>query len=54
VEIARRARRWRFTFPSDDDRLRHAAVRSAVRSVRATSVTQLAVRAVESHEEFLG
>ena len=29
-------------------------VRSAVRSVRATSVTQLAIRAVESHEEFLG
>ena len=51
--IARRARRWRFTFPTDDDRRRHAAVRAAARSIPATSVTQLAVRAVESHEEFL-
>jgi Fe-S-cluster containining protein len=51
--IARRARRWRFTFPTDDDRRRQAAVRAAVRNVRATSVTQLAVRAVERHEEFL-
>jgi Fe-S-cluster containining protein len=51
--IARRASRWRFAFPTDDDRRRHAAVRAAARSVRATSVTQLAVRAVESYEEFL-
>jgi len=51
--IARRARRWRFALPTDDDRRRHAAVRAAARSVRATSVTQLAVRAVESHEQFL-
>ncbi|MEW6477322.1 MAG: YkgJ family cysteine cluster protein [Actinomycetota bacterium] len=53
VEIAARARRWSFTFPTDDDRRRHAAVRTAVRRVHATSVTELAVRAVESHEEFL-
>jgi Fe-S-cluster containining protein len=52
--VARQARRWRFTFPTDDDRRRQAAVRAAVRNVRATSVTQLAVRAVERHEEFLG
>ena len=52
-EIARRSRRWRFGFPTDDDRRRHAAVRAAARSVRATSVTQLAVRAVEQYEEFL-
>jgi RNA polymerase sigma-70 factor (ECF subfamily) len=51
-EIARQARRWRFSFPADDDRRRHAAVRAAARSVRATSVTQLAVRAVEHYEEF--
>jgi uncharacterized protein len=50
--IARQARRWRFTFPDDDDRRRLAAVGAAVRQVRATSVTQLAVRAVERHEEF--
>jgi Fe-S-cluster containining protein len=53
VEIAARVRRWRFSFPNDDDQRRHAAVRAAVRSVRATSVTELAVRAIESHEEFL-
>jgi uncharacterized protein len=51
--VARQARRWRFTFPDDDDRRRREAVRAAVRQVRATSVTQLAVRAVERHEEFL-
>jgi uncharacterized protein len=51
--IAHRARRWRFTFPTDDDRRRHAAVRTATRTVPATSVTHLAVRAIESHEEFL-
>jgi hypothetical protein len=28
-------------------------VRVAVRSVRATSVTELAVKAIESHEEHL-
>jgi Fe-S-cluster containining protein len=52
-EIARRARRWRFSFPTDDDRRRQDAVRAAARSVRASSVTQLAIRAIESHEEFL-
>ena len=51
--IARQAARWRFDFPGPEDRRRHAAVRTAVRSLRATSVTQLAVRAVEGHEEFL-
>jgi Fe-S-cluster containining protein len=48
VEIAARARRWRFSFPTDDDRRLQDAVRVAVRSVRATSVTELAVRAIES------
>src|SRR5438132_4065940 len=51
--IALRAQRWRFSFPTDDDRQRHNAVRAAVASVRATSVTQLAVRAIETHEELL-
>jgi uncharacterized protein len=51
--IARRARRWRFAFPTDDDRRRHGAVRAAARSLPATSVTQLAVRAIEHHEEFM-
>lgn len=52
-EIARRSHRWRFTYPSDEDHRRHAAVRTAVRTVRATSVTHLAVQAIESHEQFL-
>ncbi|HYH50228.1 MAG TPA: YkgJ family cysteine cluster protein [Acidimicrobiia bacterium] len=53
VEIARRSRRWRFDFPAEEDRRRHKAVRAAVRTVRATSVTHLAVRAIESCDEFL-
>jgi Fe-S-cluster containining protein len=53
VEIAERAARWRFSFPTDEDHRRHAAVRAAVRSVRASSVTELAVRAVESYEDSL-
>jgi Fe-S-cluster containining protein len=51
--IAERSRRWRFTYPTDDDVRRQAAVHTAVRTVRATSVTQLAVAAIERHEEFL-
>jgi hypothetical protein len=51
--IAQRVRRWHFTFPANDDRHRQAAVRTAVRTVRATSVTQLAVTAIERYEEFL-
>jgi uncharacterized protein len=51
--IAERSRRWRFAYPTDDDRRRQAAVHTAVRTVRATSVTQLAVAAIERHEEFL-
>jgi hypothetical protein len=58
ARIADRARRWRFTFPADDDRRRHEAVRAAAAALRAGSagaptVTQLAVRAIETHEEFL-
>lgn len=53
AEIAVRAGQWRFSFPTDEDRRRHTAVRTAVRSVRAPSITELAVRAVESHEDFL-
>ena len=51
--IAERVSRWRFSFPTDDDRRREAAVGTAVRTVRATSVTQLAVTAIERYEEFL-
>lgn len=62
--IAHRARRWRFTYASDDDRVRHSAVREAAAFLRAhpecfpggrapTTVTQLAVVAVEVHDAFL-
>jgi Fe-S-cluster containining protein len=51
--IARRVTRWHFTFPTDDDRRRQAAVHTAVRTVRATSVTRLAVASIERYEEFL-
>ena len=53
AEIAARAGQWRFSFPADEDRRRHTAVRAAVRSVPAPSITELAVRAIESHEDFL-
>jgi uncharacterized protein len=53
ADIAAQSRRWRFSFPTEDDRRRHAAVRTAVRSIRATSVTELAVRSIETHEVYL-
>ena len=53
ADIAARVRRWRFIFPTDEDRRRHAAVQVAVRSAHVPSVTELAVRAIESHEKFL-
>jgi hypothetical protein len=54
--IGRRARRWRFSFPTEADRRRRDAVRAAVASLRVeggSNVTRLAVRAIETHEEFL-
>ena len=51
--IAQQVTRWQFTYPTDDDHRRQHAVRTAVRSVRATSVTQLAVASIERYEEFL-
>ena len=52
--IAERARRWRFEFPTDADRAQHVAVQAAARTVREPmSATQLAVRAVEIHVEFV-
>jgi uncharacterized protein len=62
--IGRRARRWRFDFPTPDDRVRHDAVRAAARFVREhrealpdhaapANETQQAVLAVELHELFL-
>jgi hypothetical protein len=61
--IAERVRRWRFSYPTPDDRDRHAAVRAAARYLEEhgepagdaipTTVTGIAVRAIELHEDFL-
>lgn len=62
--IDQRARRWRFSYPTSDDRARHDAVRAAATffgehadSLPADRVpaseTQLAVFAVERHDDFL-
>jgi Fe-S-cluster containining protein len=57
VLIAERAARWRFSFPSAEDREAHAAVRAAAAALqscpgddRPPSITALAVRAIETHE----
>jgi hypothetical protein len=61
--IARRARRWRFSLPSDADRDRHAAVRAAATFLDehpelfpdgdGPNTTEHAVLAVELHDVFL-
>jgi Fe-S-cluster containining protein len=55
--IARQARRWRFEFPEEADRVRHEAVRAAAAYVQARpdtpTPTQRAVLAVRLHEAFL-
>ena len=64
VDIARRARRWRFDFPAEIDEVLHDAVRAAARFGREredllsdgavpSNATQRAVRAIEMHEAFL-
>jgi Fe-S-cluster containining protein len=56
AEIAERTRRWRFSHPTTADAMRHDAVRAAgafLREQGGASATQLAVRAVEVHEQFL-
>ncbi len=65
VLITRQVQRWRFSFPTEADRVRHEAVRAAATFVDAqrtvlpsdavpTNATQLAVLAVEVHDAFLG
>ena len=62
--IARRTRRWRFSYPTATDRAERDAVHAAAAflqthaaelpaNVRPTGTTQLAVLAVELHEVFL-
>jgi uncharacterized protein len=64
VDIARRVRRWRFSYAGPSDRRRHDAVRSAAGflashpellppGIAATNQTQLAVLALEVHDLFL-
>jgi hypothetical protein len=64
VAIARRTRRWRFTHPTERDRVEHEALRAAARYVRERSdelpddavpvtATQHAVLAVRIHGAFL-
>jgi uncharacterized protein len=62
AQIARRARRWRFTFAEAADHDQHSAVRAAASFLRdhpdllsggsVTNTTQLAVAAVEVHAVF--
>jgi uncharacterized protein len=65
VLIARQARRWQFSYPTQADRDQHDAVRAAGAFLRErasqpprdavpTNATRLAVRAIELHETFLG
>jgi hypothetical protein len=64
VLIARQARRWRFSVPTQADRNRQDAVRAAARFLHEhaallpdgaapTNATQLAVLAIELHDVFL-
>src|SRR5687767_5354407 len=63
ILIARQARRWQFSFPSEADRIQHDAVRAAAIFLREhagdlptetvpTNTTQLAVLALQVHELF--
>lgn len=64
MDIAARARRWRFSYPNEADRARHDAVRAAAAhftahpellpdGVAVSNVTQLAVLAVDAHADLL-
>jgi hypothetical protein len=49
VAIGRRARRWRFSHPSERDRQEHDAVRAAAADdTTSTSATERAVKAVRA------
>ncbi len=62
-EIAEQARRWRFSFPTGDDRAQHDAVRAAAKylgehpdaspSGASPGATQRAVQAIEAHALFV-
>jgi len=61
--IAQQSRRWVFSFPTDEDTVRRDAVHAAAAYLRTNpdvagdggaSPTQLAVMAIDVHDEFLG
>ena len=57
--VARQARRWRFSFPTDVDRIEHDAVRAAADSLQGDPAaprraSEVATVAIEIHEAFLG
>jgi Fe-S-cluster containining protein len=59
--VARQARRWRFSFPTQDQRNEYQAVRAAAEFLRRkegppvpANPTQLAVLAIEIHQALLG
>lgn len=63
--IAEQTSRWSFSYPSDDDRTQHDAVRASASYLREhrdahpegkvpTGATQLAVAAIEAHDAFVG
>jgi Fe-S-cluster containining protein len=50
--VAARAERWRFAFPTEDDRAEHDALRAVAVSIRdSTSATEAAVRAIRTYGE---
>ena len=53
--LAHRVEQWRFRYAGPDDRRRHDAVQAAARHLRdrARNATEVAVLAVEHHEEYL-
>lgn len=62
VQIARRAQRWRFSFPTRADRDLHDVVRATATFLHEhpepdaavpTNTTQLAIRAIETHDAFV-
>ncbi|HEX2986872.1 MAG TPA: YkgJ family cysteine cluster protein [Chloroflexota bacterium] len=64
VLIARQARRWQFSFPTEADRILHAAVKAAAAFIREhpdelpagtapNNATRLAVLAIQLHHLFL-
>jgi Fe-S-cluster containining protein len=64
VEINERARRWRFTYPAEQDREEHLAVQAAASFIREhadsfpgrrvpTDPSQLAILAIKTYEVFL-